>query len=185
MGGGTSETAGRAERNGSGARRDSSVVRNGGASRRDSSVPRYDEDDLGLLAHRSTVAFIRRELAALGLTQPQYWILRHLSPGDPAPDAAGLTVAGLTALMRSYTDDATDPAAEAAALVANGLVARDAAGALTITGAGALAHRRVKEHAPLIRERIHAGVDPAEYAVMVRVLRRIIANTGGAPAGGS
>ena len=35
----------------------------------------------------------------------------------------------------------------------------------------------LKAHAPAIRARIHEGIDEADYATTVKVLRRLISNT--------
>lgn len=137
----------------------------------------HAEAELGPIAHRAVMSYIQSRLAALGLTQPQYWVLRHLCPTDPAPDAAGRTVAELATLMRAYLDDGHDPEPDVAALVADGAVTRDTNGRLALTEAGRRAHARVKEQAPAIHDRIHDGIEDADYATMLRVLRRIIHNT--------
>ncbi|MEU9982377.1 MarR family winged helix-turn-helix transcriptional regulator [Streptomyces sp. NPDC050856] len=140
----------------------------------------HAETELGEVAHRAVIAFIRGELRTLGLTQPQYWVLRHLCPDDPAPDGQGLTTAELTAVMRPYLGD-HDLEPEVAGLARDGLVAQDDGGRLWVTEPGRRAHARVKEHAPVIRARLREGIDDAEYATMLSVLRRIIRNAGGEP----
>ncbi|GAA2831315.1 hypothetical protein RMN57_10380 [Kitasatospora sp. CM 4170] len=97
---------------------------------------------------------IRRELAALGLSQPEYWILRHLAPNDLGADASGRTLAELNAALGPYLLPGDDLAADAAALLARALVARTPDARLHITPAGLAAHAGVKENLPAIRTRL-------------------------------
>ncbi|WP_067812493.1 hypothetical protein [Actinomadura kijaniata] len=129
------------------------------------------------VAHRAAIDFIRTEIGKQGITQPQYWILRHLHPGDLG-DGAPRTVAGLTEAMRDYLLPGDDLASAAADLAARGLVDRDATGGLTITESGRELHGRVKKAAPAIRDHLHEGVADEDYAVVLRVLRRVMANAG-------
>ncbi|MFC7450471.1 MarR family transcriptional regulator [Rhodococcus daqingensis] len=136
-------------------------------------------------AHTEVIAFIRRSLAARGLTQPQYWIIRNLHPEDlaTAEEAeSGLTVAELSERMSSYLLPQDEPEPDAADLVARGLLTRDAAGRLRLAEPGRLAHAQVKEQLPGLRGEIHAGIDDADYVTTVKVLRRMILNVGGAEA---
>ncbi|MEV1006572.1 MarR family winged helix-turn-helix transcriptional regulator [Streptomyces sp. NPDC049881] len=134
------------------------------------------------LAHEATIAFIRAEQAALGFTQPQYWLLRNLSPHDISPDGHGMTLAELHDAMRTYLRREDDLAAESEVLLGRGWLTRDGDGRLWITDEGEAARARLKEHTPRIRDLIHAGIDDADYATTVRVLQRMIRNTGGTPA---
>lgn len=103
------------------------------------------------------IALIRRELAALGLTQPQYWILRHLAPNDLGAEASGRTIEEIAALLDEYFLPGDDPAVDADALVARALITRAADGLLRITPEGQAAHARGKENLPAIRARLEAG----------------------------
>ncbi|MFD0279670.1 hypothetical protein ACFVHB_38060 [Kitasatospora sp. NPDC127111] len=97
---------------------------------------------------------IRRELAALGLTQPQYWILRYLAPGDLGADVSGRTLDELAAVLGEYLLPGDDLPADADGLLARALVGRDADGRLRLTPAGRAAHTRVKESLPAIQARL-------------------------------
>ncbi|NUU22352.1 MAG: winged helix-turn-helix transcriptional regulator [Streptomycetaceae bacterium] len=131
------------------------------------------------VAHREVIAYIRGQMAAQGLTQPQYWILRYLSTHDLASNESGRTVAELADGMRSFTLYGDDLAAEADALVARGWLTRDDDGRLRITADGEAARARVKANAPAVRAVIHDGIDDAEYVAALKVLRRMIRNVGG------
>lgn len=63
-----------------------------------------------------------------------------------------------------------------------GWLRRDEAGRWWITDAGEAARTELKRHAPAIRDRIHQGIDDRDYVIALRVLQRMIANTGGSAA---
>lgn len=129
------------------------------------------------VAHREVLAFIRRELAELRLSQPQYWTLRHLSVNDLSPDdGRGRTVEELTEAMRDYLAPKDDLVRDTEDLVVRGWLTRDTTGRLTITEPGEAAHARVKAHVPALRTRIHVGIDDTDYATTVKVLRRMMRN---------
>ncbi|MET9803419.1 hypothetical protein [Streptomyces sp. NPDC006368] len=97
------------------------------------------------------IAFIRRQLASLGLTQPQYWILRYLAPNDLGADAPGRTLQELSDFLQPYLLPGDDLQAEADALLADDLVSRSCDTCLRITPAGQAAHARVKRSIPTLR----------------------------------
>ncbi|MBQ1063119.1 MarR family transcriptional regulator [Micromonospora chalcea] len=132
------------------------------------------------VAYESLIAFTRAQHATHGFTQPQFWLLRNLSPNDLLPGGGGLTVPELRHAMRSYLRAEDDLDAEAEVLRERGWLTRDADGRLRITEAGEDARLRLKQHAPGIRARIHDGVDDADYVTTLKVRRRMIRNTGGA-----
>ncbi|GGT78709.1 MarR family winged helix-turn-helix transcriptional regulator [Streptomyces lateritius] len=130
------------------------------------------------LAYEEIIGFIRARQAELGFTQPQYWMLRHLSRNDVSADGRGMTVGELVEVMKTYLRPEDDPAAEAATLLERGWVTRDDDGRLWITEAGDAARADLKTHAPVWRDRIHEGVDDADYATTLNVLRRMMHNVG-------
>ncbi|WP_189552595.1 hypothetical protein [Streptomyces lavendofoliae] len=97
------------------------------------------------------IASIRRQLSSLGLTQPQYWILRYLAPNDLGADASDRTLQELSDLLQQYVLPGDDLQAEADALLADGLISRSSDTRLYITPAGQAAHARVKGSIPAIR----------------------------------
>ncbi|MCU7820549.1 MarR family transcriptional regulator [Kitasatospora sp. DSM 101779] len=134
------------------------------------------------VAYEALVAFVRGEQAALGYTRPQYWMPRHLSKHDISPDGHGMTVPELRQAMREYLGTEDDLDAEAGTLLERGWATRDDAERLWITEAGDRARACLKQHAPAIRDRIHEGIDEADYVTALKVLRRMIADTGGSTA---
>lgn len=131
------------------------------------------------VAYESLIAFTRARHAELGFTQPQFWLLRHLSQEDLLPEEGGMTIPDLRQAMRSYLRAEDDLGVESAVLVERGWLTRDGEGRLWITDAGEEARVRLKQHAPTIRARIHEGIDDADYVTALKVLRRMIQNTGG------
>ncbi|MFG3257025.1 MarR family transcriptional regulator [Streptomyces sp. NPDC048172] len=131
------------------------------------------------VAYEALIAFTRAQQARLGFTQPQFWLLRNLSEHDLSPDGRGMTVPELQEAMRSYIRPEDDLAAEAGTLVERGSLTRDGEGRLWITEAGEAERLRIKKHAPEIRDRIHAGIDDADYVTALKVLQQMIRNTGG------
>ena len=131
------------------------------------------------VAYESLIAFTRARQAELGFTQPQFWLLRNLSAADLSPDGRPMTVAELRQAMSSYLRREDDLEAEAAAAVERGWLARDDEGRLRITEAGDAARAGLGRHAPAIRARIHEGITDADYVTALKVLRRMIGNTGG------
>ncbi|WP_067543210.1 hypothetical protein [Nocardia crassostreae] len=133
-------------------------------------------------AHTEVITFIRGRLADLGLTQPQYWIIRNLHPEDLATAAeaeTGLTIAELIDRMSTYLLPQDRPEPDAEDLLARGLLTRDAAGRLRLADPARRAHDAVKADLPAIRAAIHAGIDDADYVTTVRVLRQMIRNVSG------
>jgi hypothetical protein len=133
------------------------------------------------LAHREVIAYIRSRQAELGLNQPQFWLLRNLSPDDLSPDGAPRSLDDLGATMVDYLLPEDDLAAEAAVLVERGWLSRADDGRFGITAEGEAARLRVKAIAPDVRAQIHEGVSDADYATTVRVLQRMIANVAPRP----
>ncbi|MGW3788426.1 MarR family transcriptional regulator [Micromonospora chokoriensis] len=130
------------------------------------------------LAYESIIRFTRDEQAKRGFTQPQFWILRHLSPHDLAPDdGAARTIAQLQQAMTEYIRPEDDLASEAKGLLGRGWLQEDHDGCLRITDAGEAARLQMKQSAPEIRALIHRDIDDADYVAALRVLHKLIANT--------
>ncbi|MEU6864517.1 MarR family winged helix-turn-helix transcriptional regulator [Streptomyces sp. NPDC046876] len=132
------------------------------------------------LAYEALIAFTRDRQAELGFTQPQYWVLRNLSRDDLSADGRGMTVAELRRAMSSYLRPEDDLDAEAEVMLERGWLTRDGEQRLWITEEGEAARAGLKQHAPAIRERIHEGIDDADYVTTLKVLRRMLHNTGSA-----
>lgn len=132
------------------------------------------------LAYEATIGFIRAQMAERGFTQPQFWLLRHLSPQDISTDGEGMTLSELTEAMQSFLREEDDLEVESVVLLERGWLRRDHTGRLWLTEEGEAARLRMKEAVPAIRERLHAGIDDADYVTTMKVLRRMVSNTGGA-----
>ncbi|MFE5593091.1 MarR family transcriptional regulator [Streptomyces sp. NPDC056549] len=130
------------------------------------------------LAYEALIAFTRGRQAELGFTQPQFWLLRNLSVNDISADGQGMTLPELREAMRSYLRPEDDLTAESRTLVERGWLRLDDEGRLWITEAGEAARVDLKQHGPAIRERIHEGIDDADYVTALKVLRRMLRNTG-------
>ncbi|MEN5073544.1 MarR family winged helix-turn-helix transcriptional regulator [Isoptericola cucumis] len=131
------------------------------------------------VAYEALIAFTRAKQAAKGYTQPQFWLLRHLSANDISPDGAGMTVPELREAMSSYLRLEDDLAAEAEVLLDRGWLARDADDRLSLTHEGEQARVDLARNAPAIRAALHEGIDDADYVTTLKVLRRMIRNAGG------
>lgn len=131
------------------------------------------------VAYEALIAFTRARQAESGFTQPQFWLLRHLSSHDLSPDGRGMTIPELEHAMRGYLRPEDDLRAEADVLLGRGWLTRDDEPRWSITEAGERARIGMKERAPAIRAQIHAGIDDADYAAALRVLHRLIENVTG------
>jgi hypothetical protein len=131
------------------------------------------------VAYEALIAFIRAQQAEFGITQPQYWLLRNLSKNDISPDGHGMTIPELQQAMSTYLRPEDDLTAEADVLLERGWLSRDGRGRLWITEEGDEARADLKKHAPAIRDRIHQGIDDADYVTALKVLQQMIRNTGG------
>jgi hypothetical protein len=130
------------------------------------------------LAYESIIRFTRDEQAKRGFTQPQFWILRHLSGHDLAPDdGAAMTIPQLQEAMTEYIRPDDDLASEAEVLIGRGWIHADHDGRLRLTDAGEAARLQMKQSAPEIRSLIHRGIDDADYVAALKVLHKLIANT--------
>ncbi|XUM02766.1 MarR family transcriptional regulator [Streptomyces venezuelae ATCC 10712] len=130
------------------------------------------------LAYEALIAFTRERQAEHGFTQPQFWLLRHLSANDLSADGRGMTVPELREAMRSYLRPEDDLTTAAHTLVEQGRLRLDDEGLLWITEAGEAARLELKRYAPAIRARIHEGIDDADYVTTLKVLRQMLRNTG-------
>ncbi|WP_331734932.1 MarR family transcriptional regulator (plasmid) [Streptomyces sp. NBC_01166] len=130
------------------------------------------------VAYEALIAFTRAQQAGLSFTQPQFWLLRNLSKNDISPDGHGVAIPELQQAMNTYLRPEDDLAAEAEVLLGRGWLTRDAEGRLWITAAGDEARANLKQHAPAIRDRIHQGINDADYVTALKVLRQMIRNTG-------
>ncbi|XKK63780.1 MarR family winged helix-turn-helix transcriptional regulator [Streptomyces sp. ARC32] len=129
-------------------------------------------------AYKAVVTRTRAALAGLGTTQPQWWVLAQVARADTPK-----TRAEVSALLRNYLD--TGPEAmesEIDATVTAGWIVQDAEtsdGRLSLTPEG----RAFFEKAAALQDDLwterHAGISDEEYLTTMKVLQRVIHNTGG------
>ncbi|MCI4044649.1 MarR family transcriptional regulator [Streptomyces sp. TRM75563] len=134
------------------------------------------------VAYDALITYTRDRQAEKGYTQPQFWLLRHLSANDISPDGEGMALPELQQAMASYIRPEDDLAVEAEALVERGWLNRDADGRLWLTEAGEQARVDLARNAPAIRAALHEGISDADYVTTVKVLQRLIRNAGGTAA---
>ncbi|MFE6779581.1 MarR family winged helix-turn-helix transcriptional regulator [Streptomyces sp. NPDC057702] len=128
----------------------------------------------GWAASKAVVDFIRAGLRDVGLTQPQWWTLHQV-----AEHPTGRTRAEITAVLGGYLDVGDDLATEIDATLERGLLAPDASGRLRFTEAGEALYARAAAVQRANRATIHEGVSDAEFLTTMKVLQRMIHNTGG------
>lgn len=98
---------------------------------------------------------------------------------DISPDGGGMTLPELREAMASYVRSEDDLAAEAAVLVERGRLRGDDEDRLWLTEEGERARVDLSLNGPAIRAALHEGIEEADYATAVRVLRQLIRNAGG------
>lgn len=127
-------------------------------------------------ANESIVGHINDRLATLGIAQPHWWAIYRVGA-----DERGLSREELIRLItevRPYVDASVlSPAVDE--LARWGWLA-ERVGLLTLTTEGeGVRTRLLNEVIPEALDQVRSGVTDEEYAQTVRVLRRMIANTGG------
>jgi DNA-binding MarR family transcriptional regulator len=145
----------------------------------------YSHDDAGLArqpigywswaAHNSVVTHIRAALAELGLSQPQWWILSQLvdhPEGRPRTDVVDI--------LEGYLDVGATLEGEIDALAARSLITLDDGDKrLRITDEGRALQKTTATRQQALRAEIHADITDEEYVRTLKVLQRMIHNTGG------
>lgn len=124
-------------------------------------------------ANEIIVGSLRAALAKEDLTQPHWWTLNHVAgaPGE-------WTRVALTAKLSRFDRQDTDFDAVHADLAARGWTT-EVDGRLALTEAGEAGRQRAAARNRKVHERMHDGIDAAEYVAALNVLRRMIANLGG------
>ncbi|MFF0446960.1 MarR family winged helix-turn-helix transcriptional regulator [Streptomyces sp. NPDC004609] len=145
----------------------------------------YSHDDAGLVrqpigywswaAHDAVVTHIRAELAGLGLSQPQWWVLSQLAESPEGRDRTELAgfLQGYLGVGGPAIGDEIDT------LLGRDLVALGPDGLLRTTASGAGLQARAAERQRAVRAGIHEGIEDEEYVRTLKVLQRMIHNVGG------
>lgn len=122
---------------------------------------------------KAVIAFVRGKLAALDVTQPLWWVLSHTEA------AGGMDREALVAKLSGIAEDATTIPDAVEDARSRGWLLQSDTGHLSLTGAGKAAHARIGEVARSVRGELHKGVSDEDYLLVVKTLRKIIANAGG------
>ncbi|MGW6458120.1 MarR family winged helix-turn-helix transcriptional regulator [Streptomyces sp. NPDC055078] len=125
-------------------------------------------------ANKTLLAYARGRLAAIGITQPQWWVLHqalHSENGVTRDEAFSANQANL--------DVGAGLAPDIDLLVERALLVADGDGRLRITDEGKALHQRAAETQRANRSKVHAGIPDEEYLITLKVLQRMISNAGG------
>jgi MarR family transcriptional regulator, organic hydroperoxide resistance regulator len=125
-------------------------------------------------ANTSIINHIRKALATVGLTQPQWWVLNQL--GDPA----GVhTRDGLTQLLQGYLGVGDQLQVDIDDLIAREVIAVDEEGGVAMTAHGEQVLGDAREVQRVAQAQIHDGVSDEQLLTTMKVLQRMIHNTDG------
>ena len=125
-------------------------------------------------ASTSVVGYIRKALATIGLTQPQWWVLNQL--GDPA----GVhTRDGLTQLLQGYLDVGDQLQVDIDDLIARHLIVVDQEDGVKMTTNGENLLADAQEVQRVTQAQVHDGVSDEQLLTTMKVLQRMIHNTDG------
>ncbi|QLH21607.1 MarR family winged helix-turn-helix transcriptional regulator [Streptomyces sp. Rer75] len=129
-------------------------------------------------ASKAVVTYIREGLSEFGLSQPQWWTLNQVHDGGED----GRTRAEVRAVLQGYLDVGAALEPEIDALLDRGLLTATATAAaerLHLTPEGRALRARAAERQVGMRARIHDGIPDEDYVATLKVLQRMIHNTGG------
>ncbi|MEU2658309.1 MarR family transcriptional regulator [Streptomyces sp. NPDC007325] len=125
-------------------------------------------------ANKTLTAFVRGRLAAIGITQPQWWALHQVLHSEQ-----GVTRDEVISTQRANLDVGAGMAVDIDLLVERKLLVPDADGRLQITEEGRALHGRAAETQRASRGIVHDGVSDEEYLITLKVLQRMMRNAGG------
>ncbi|MEV8017681.1 MarR family winged helix-turn-helix transcriptional regulator [Streptomyces sp. NPDC086554] len=125
-------------------------------------------------AGEAVVHHIRTMLAEAGLTQPQWWILNQITTDD------GRDKAEVVATLRGYLNVGDNSLHHnISALHDRALLTEDTDGRLRITDEGRRLRDDTAARQQKTRAEIHEGIPDEEYIRTLKVLQRMIHNSGG------
>ncbi|MBB2948872.1 DNA-binding MarR family transcriptional regulator [Actinoplanes lutulentus] len=120
--------------------------------------------------HKAVVNQLRDAMAAIDVTQPQWWTLTRVSSGD------GLTREDVARQLTEVADTPYDVPRAINQLLHRQWIAADDAGRLALTDTGRTKQAEVRELVTALRTTIHEGISDADYVAALKVMRRMIAN---------
>lgn len=122
--------------------------------------------------HKAVVNRIRDAMATIDVTQPQWWTLTRVDAGD------GLTREDVATQLTDVADTPHDVPRAIDQLLHRGWIEVDSARRLSSTAAGRAAQDRIRQLVTDIRAQVHEGISDEEYVAALRVMRRMISNSG-------
>ncbi|KDN78800.1 transcriptional regulator [Streptomyces olindensis] len=144
----------------------------------------YSHDDAELVkqpvgywtwaANKTVMAYVRGRLAAIGITQPQWWVLHQVLHSEN-----GATRDEVISAQQANLDVGAGIVPDIDLLVERKLLVLDDAGRLRLTDEGRALHQRAAETQRTSRAEVHAGIPDEEYLITLKVLQRMMRNAGG------
>ncbi|MET9865498.1 hypothetical protein ABZZ16_04675, partial [Streptomyces sp. NPDC006386] len=125
-------------------------------------------------ANKTLTAYVRGRLAAIGITQPQWWVLHQVLHSE-----TGATRDEVISAQQANLDVGAGLAPDIDLLVERKLLVLDRNGRLQITDEGRALHQRAAETQRASRTQVHTGIPDEEYLITLKVLQRMMRNAGG------
>ncbi|MEU9994196.1 MarR family transcriptional regulator [Streptomyces sp. NPDC050848] len=125
-------------------------------------------------ANKTLTAYVRGRLAAIGITQPQWWVLHQVLHSEN-----GATRDQVIRAQQTNLDVGAGLAPDIDLLLERKLLVLDTGGRLQITEAGRTLHQSAAQTQQASRRRVHTGIPDEEYLIALKVLQRMIRNAGG------
>ncbi|MCK8679221.1 MarR family winged helix-turn-helix transcriptional regulator [Streptomyces lichenis] len=126
-------------------------------------------------ANKTLSAYVRGRLAAITVTQPQWWVLHQVLHSE----AGAATRDEVISAQQANLDVGAGLLPDIDLLVERKLLVSDDSGRLHLTDEGRALHQRAAETQRANRERVHAGISDEDYLITLKVLQRMIRNAGG------
>lgn len=125
-------------------------------------------------ANKTLTAYVRGRLAAIGITQPQWWVLHQVLHSE-----TGATRDEVISAQQGNLDVGAGLAPDIDLLVERKLLVLDGTDRLQITNEGRTLHQRAAETQRASRTQVHTGIPDEEYLITLKVLQRMLRNAGG------
>ncbi|MFF0738844.1 MarR family winged helix-turn-helix transcriptional regulator [Streptomyces sp. NPDC004111] len=125
-------------------------------------------------ANKTLTAYVRGRLAAIGITQPQWWVLHQVLHSE-----TGATRDEVITAQQANLDVGAGLAPDIDLLVERRLLVADEANRLRITDEGRALHQHAAQTQRASRAQVHRDVPDEEYLITLKVLQRMMHNAGG------
>ncbi|ROP29926.1 DNA-binding MarR family transcriptional regulator [Couchioplanes caeruleus] len=124
--------------------------------------------------HKAVVKQLRDAMATIDVSQPQWWTLTRVDVDN------GLSREDVATQLEDVADSPYEVPRAIDQLLHRGWIAMDEARRLYLTDAGRAAQGRIRELVADLRAQIHEGISDEEYVAALKVMRRMISNSGSA-----